>query len=123
MDASCFLFPSPSVHSISLSHLLAVEPDGGRGVHVLVELEPVQRRRLARRVEPEHGAVEGDGAVRQVDLLRQRGQLLLGHAPAHLEDAAAVHIRALLWPCYKCWYLATLLIFRLTLLSISAQPP
>lgn len=41
-----------------VSHLLAVEADGGGGVHVLVELEPVEDGRLAAEVEAQHGAVE-----------------------------------------------------------------
>ena len=59
-------------HSVSnnISHLLRVESDGGRRVDVVLELESVQHRRLARRVQPDHGAVVRAGQRR--DVLPQR---------------------------------------------------
>ncbi len=64
-----------------VSHLFAVESDGGGRVNVLVEFEPVQHCGLARRVEADHGAVECV-EVGQVSG-RQRGQRILTDARAH----------------------------------------
>ena len=53
-------------------HLLCVEADGGRRVDVVLELEAVEHRRLARRVQPDHGAVVRPRTQRQRDVLPQR---------------------------------------------------
>ena len=42
---------------------LHVEADGGDGVHVLPQLQPVQDRRLARRVQAEHPADRFDSSI------------------------------------------------------------
>ena len=63
---------SETHNTSSFSHLLCVEPDGGRRVDVVLELEAVEHRRLARRVQPDHGAVVRPRTQRQRDVLPQR---------------------------------------------------
>lgn len=53
--------------------LFAVEADGGSGVDVLIELEPVQDGGLAGRVQTYHGAVVGDEAGHVVRQGHQQG--------------------------------------------------
>ena len=69
-----------TLYKIRDHHLFAVEPDGRRRVHVLVEFEPVEYCCLPREVQSEHGAViRGQGR----DVLSQVGESLLCHCGSH----------------------------------------